>query len=128
VIAAVALLRRVVLLIPHLPALLLADCDDMAAALTLLAPHLHEDDQRGAHDATAELALLDPRRATLDEIDRVHQLLLAAVDAVLARPTGEPAEHPERVHDVLQPVLERMVTRERDVGASIDRPRGSTVR
>jgi hypothetical protein len=124
VVAAAALLRRIALLVPHLVVNLLADCDDMAGALRDVAPRLHPDDRRLAVEAALELDALEPRRATLDEIDRVHQQLLAALDAVLARSDERPVEH-DALGEALAPVLERMVRRERDVGASIDRPVGS---
>ena len=107
--AAVAMLRRLAALVPQLTPHLWADAADVASTLRAVAPA--DDDVR---DAAAAFDALDPTRASLDELQQVHQQLLDALDAVVAAPPRSPD-----AATTLAALLERSVVRERDLGASI---------
>ncbi len=107
--AAVAMLRRLATLVPQLTPHLWAGAADLASTLRAIAPE-HPD----VRAAGAAFDALDPTRASLDELQAVHQQLLGVLDAVVAAPPPSP-----EAAGALAALLERGVVRERDLGASI---------
>ncbi len=112
--AATSMLRRLAGLVPQLTPYLLTDAADIATTLQAIAPDVDDAGVRAAIATTGEeLDGLDPAVSSLDELHRVHDRLLAVLDDVVARaPSGPGAP-------ALRALLERMVVRERDLGASI---------
>jgi hypothetical protein len=115
--AAVAMLRRLAAVVPHLTPHLLADATDIAATLTTVVepgdPRFG-DLHTGLDRTRRALAEFDPARHTLDDLQDLHQQLLELLDrAVAVDVAGSPAA------TELDALLERCAAREHDLGASI---------